>query len=132
MATRRKRPDTEGTAAPIRNFTIPLAERIRALGGPPAYAIRRRRIEDLEEKLVLRVVEALDVSDARGEAIAFAIDLGQLNTLIETHNKYYPAEANLPMSPTTGEMLERGEPWRPLPLMTTERLLQLARERRED
>ncbi|MBL8608858.1 MAG: hypothetical protein JNL38_16150 [Myxococcales bacterium] len=132
MAAKRKRIDTEGTAAPVRNFTIPLAERIRALGGPPAYVVRKKRIEDLTDKLVLRVVEALDVSDARAEALAEVLDLAPLNKLIDTHNRYYPAEANLPLSPVTGEMLERGEPWRPMAPMTPESLLALAREARGD
>lgn len=132
MAAKRKRADTEGTAAPVRNFTIPLAERIRALGGPPAYVVRKKRIEDLTEKLVMRLVEALDVSDARAEALAEVLDLAPLNQLIDTHNRYYPAEANLPLSPATGEMLERGEPWKPMPRMTVESLLALARAARGD
>jgi hypothetical protein len=41
-----------GTAAPPRNFTITIEQRMVALvAGVPAYIARKRRIEDIEEKL---------------------------------------------------------------------------------
>jgi hypothetical protein len=48
--------------------------------------------------------------------------LATLCRLTKEHNRYYPIEANLPMDPKTGRMLERGEAWRPLPLPTLESL----------
>jgi hypothetical protein len=114
------------TIDPTRNFTIPLEERVRALGGPPAYIRRKRAIEDLEETLLGRVREAR----ARGKGAAaiaalVARDVAQLNDLIDRHNRYYPAEANLPSHPHTCQMLERvgGRPWTPMAPWSLERLL---------
>jgi hypothetical protein len=111
------------TIDPPRNFSIPLEERVRALGGPPAYIRRRRAIEDLEEVLVARVKEAS--AAGRDVAAEIARDLVRLNDLIERHNRYYPAEANLPYNARTGQMLEcvGGRPWMPLVAWTLERLL---------
>jgi hypothetical protein len=35
----------------------------------------------------------------------------------------YPCEANLPLDPRTGEMLERGTPWRPMRRFTLDALI---------
>lgn len=106
------------TAVPVRNFTIPLAERVRAMGGAPAYITRKRQIEDIEEALVNRIAELLLESESAALAFFarrwFIGRLARLNALIATHNRYYPTEANLPMDPLTGATLERGAPWQPL------------------
>lgn len=106
------------TAVPVRNFTISLAERVRAMGGAPAYITRKREIEDIEDALVARIVELLQESDAAVEAFLarrwFHGRLARLNALIAAHNRYYPTEANLPMDPRSGALLERGAPWQPL------------------
>ena len=128
------------TAAPARSFTLTTEERTRALiAGPPAYAVRKRRIEDLEEALVAQLA-ALDeaatiahAGDAEAARAAFAaaagrIDLSRINALVDAHNRYYPCEANLPMDPKTGALLERGRPWRPLEPFTLGALLAKARE----
>src|SRR5258706_7310444 len=47
------------TILPARNFTISLADRVRALDGAPAYITRKRTIEDLEEWLVERIASVL-------------------------------------------------------------------------
>jgi hypothetical protein len=126
-----------GTAAPARNFTITSEDRARAaIAGPPAYALRRRRIEDMEDALVARLAEievearAAHPGDevAAREALARAargLDLSRINALVEKHNRYYPCEANLPMDTFTGALLERGRPWRPMPLYTWEALIAL-------
>jgi hypothetical protein len=100
---------SDDTAAPARNFTITTAERVRALAiGVPAYVRRRKDIEDLERELA---ATPLDVAiDAK--------KLARLNSLIERHNRYYPVEANLPVHPRTGALLERGAPWRPMDAAT--------------
>lgn len=110
------------TFAPARNFTIPLAARVRAAAGPPAYSVRKRRIEDLEAQLVDAMAEALavapDVASARRLLEAdrsVARLLRELAELVVLHNRYYPVEANLPLDPKTGALLERGRPWEPLP-----------------
>jgi hypothetical protein len=130
--TTRKRAPIE-TLAPSRNFTITLADRMRAAAGPIAYMTRRRTIEDLEDALLEMIAPLLATGDpialeAGLKKRAFTARLARLNTLIETHNRYYPSEANLPLDPRTGEMLERGAPWRPLERATIERLVGRVRD----
>jgi hypothetical protein len=118
------------TAVAARNFTVTTAERVRAIAaGPPAWVLRRRRIEDLEEE-ILRDVAA--VAAKRGEwptALTPAGErrLGELNRLVEAHNRYYPIEADLPLDPRTGRTMDRGAPWRPMPARTADELLSAAR-----
>jgi hypothetical protein len=126
MSKADKRDEIAETLAPIRNFTISTEDRVRALAGPPAYVRRRRAIEDLEQAIVDRLIEARDLTDPlRVLRSKRAIDtlLARVNDLIERHNRYYPSEANLPLQPRTGALLERGVPWKPLPPVTVEALL---------
>ena len=129
-----KDPPRIETLAPARNFAIPLAERIRALGGAPAYVTRRRTIEDLEAALIARLRELIAQGETAVETVlkkrAFHAKVAHLNKLIESHNRFFPAEANLPMDPRSGVSLERGAPWRPLEPRPIASLLELAR--RED
>jgi hypothetical protein len=123
------------TAAPARNFTVTTEAKTRAaIAGPPAYLLRKRRIEDIEDALVAKLVDLAERScsahpgddDAASRAFACAvrdIDLAPVNSLVETHNRYYPCEANLPMDPRTGALLDRGRPWKPLEPCTVERLI---------
>ena len=116
-------PPPADTVAPSRNFTLSADERLRAYAqGVPGHIRRRRRIEDLQERLVRQ----LSAADVPGEAIAAAdvvADLALLNDLIARHNLYYPIEANLPIEVRTGKLLDRGAPWRPLPPVTARDLL---------
>jgi hypothetical protein len=124
---KRSEPSNIETSNPARNFTIPLADRIRALGGAPAYVTRLRFIEDHEEKFVHKVAEAMRESP---EAVALAmarIDLARLNRAIDSHNRYYPIEANLPIDMTTGLPRNRGGVFKPMQLWTEARLLDEAR-----
>jgi hypothetical protein len=99
------------TAVPARNFSLSVDDRMRAFAqGPLAYMRRLRTIEDLHERLVRRLAAAGGDARAIGEIVA---DLARLNDLIERHNRYYPIEANLPIDPRTGRLLDRGVPWRP-------------------
>jgi len=67
------RPQPIDTVAPPRNFTLLLEERLRAYAqGVPGYMRRRRRIEDLEAKLIeklaprlSRAPAELDIADGR-------------------------------------------------------------------
>ena len=114
------------TAAPARNFSLPTEERIGALvAGPPAYARRKRAIEDAYEALVRdlgELVETMgDLDVARREAAAtpeIRRRIERLDKLIDAHNRYYPIEANLPIDPKTGQLIERGAPWWPLAKVT--------------
>jgi hypothetical protein len=130
---------SEGSADPIRNFTIGVEERIRALTiGVPAWSARKRRIEDQEEARVVELVELHGALVAKGKApevveralvaAAAKLDLRALNTLVATHNRYYPIEANLPMD-RNRNYVAYGRPWKPEEPFTAERLLAAAQER---
>lgn len=127
------------SADPPRNFTLRVDERIRALTiGVPAWAARKKQIEDLEQRFVETLVTLHDTLAAKqaaqgrheAEALASAVvekaasvDLRRINALIETHNRYYPIEANLAMDMRTGEYLVYGRRWLPEEPWTTERLV---------
>ena len=140
MNDRRAPPPLE-TAAPQRNFTLTTDDRVRAIaGGPPAFARRLRSIEDLEEGIVRVLVElcerALAEGVAREKLAAHARVAAPLRAfermldLVSRHNRYYPVEANLPMHPRTGELMDRtGEPWRPRRAATLDELVARAVER---
>jgi len=107
------------TASPPRNFTLGTAERVSAaIAGSPAYARRLRAIEDLHARLVRRCAEDAAPGAPAEARAAFLAELARLNDLIERHNRYYPAERNLPSDPRTGAILDRGRPWRPLAPVT--------------
>lgn len=125
------------SADPVRNFTITVDERIRALTiGAPAFALRKRRIEDLEAMHVATLVELHDKLAAKGaadidgalEKRAASIDLSRMNDLVKTHNRWYPVEANLPMD-RDGNWLVYGRIWEPETPFTAARLLAAARAR---
>lgn len=137
-ASKTKKPAVLDTAAPVRNFTLTTAERIKGLHGPPAYARRKRHIEDLEDAILAEIAEmraeAEKLFPGDDEAVeaevlfrAREIDLSKLNELIERHNRYYPSEANLPMDPRRGCLIERGQPWKPLPRATVEAFVERSR-----
>ena len=107
----------EQTASPQRNFTLTTEERVGAMiTGAPAWARRRKRIEDLSAE----IVELHRAGEATKKKLA------ELSKLVEQHNTYYPMEANLPLDPETSQMMELGEPWRPMPRPTIESLVEAA------
>jgi hypothetical protein len=130
LAPARGSTSTVETAAPVRNFTLTPDQRIGALlRGPPPYAVRLRRVEDLEDE----VVGALRECERAGErAIPIAVvrRIEEANALIRDHNRYYPVEANLPIDTTTGRLLEMGRPWKPRSPLTIDDLRERARGRR--
>jgi hypothetical protein len=110
---------------PSTNFTIPLSERVRALEGLPTHLLRKGLIERLTSAFVLEL-RALQHGGAAAALLrkkAESIDLGRVNDLIVKHNRYYPIEANLPIDPASGGSLDAGRVFRPLALLTIERLL---------
>ena len=125
------------SADPPRNFSLSVGERIRALTiGVPAYATRKKGIEDQEERWTRTLVALHDTLTARAdlteEAIARAVrdraetfDLRRINAQIELHNRYYPMEANLAMD-LTGAYLVFGRRWVPEEPCTAARLLERA------
>lgn len=110
------------TASPPRNFTVSLEERITAaVIGPPSFALRLRKIEDLRAALI----GELALSERQSlDAVPASVERGleELNRLIRDHNRCYPIEQNLPMDPSTGTLLVGGEPWSPLAPITVEEL----------
>jgi hypothetical protein len=122
------------SADPPRNFTISTEERIRAMTiEVPAWAARKRQIEDAEDRWVKRLVEVHDdrvSKDRKNEAadamaaLAQRFVLAPINELVARHNRYYPIEANLAMS--RNGYLAYGRPWKPEQPYTVERLLALA------
>lgn len=115
-----KKSPSNQTAAPARNFTLTTAERVRAIvTGPPAYMVRRRRIEDLRESL-LADLRAPSPDERFMRSVHRRLE--KLNALIDAHNRYYPIEASLPMN-ASGDLVDMGAPWKPMPLATVEDLL---------
>jgi hypothetical protein len=117
----------DDSAIPQVNFRLTLEERVRALGGPPAYIRRRRTIEDLLEEIAktARTLRGeLDAREARALRKHVERTLARLHELIDNHNRYYPMEANLPVDVRTGALVERGGvPWRPLAKPTLREIL---------
>jgi hypothetical protein len=127
--------DLEGS--PLRGRRLPARFRLgslgvdsyaAALGGPLPYMQRLREIERLAEEhardLMLIREELAAECDGDGadfaerwRQVAAAWRFDDVNALIETHNRYYPAESRLPMDPRTGDFaLIGGRTYRREPL----------------
>jgi hypothetical protein len=84
----------------MRNFSASVEGYARSVVGPPAYAQRLRQIEE-------------EIDDHLDRLRAARWNFHAVNQLIEKHNRWYPAEARLPMNPRTGDfVLVGGEPYR--------------------
>jgi hypothetical protein len=100
----------------------------RAVGGLPAHIRRLRKIEDETEAQLQRLADAYEelALECAGDDARFSRDwrtqaerwdLFDLNDLIVRHNRWYPAEAGLPMDPRTGDFVPvGGRPYRRRPL----------------
>ena len=109
--------DAELAGHPARGQPIPIRRRhfrpaldsyVASLGGPLPYMVRLWEIERLsaehEAELRERWLELAtdcrgdaDVFRRRWQAIVRRFDFGEVNELIERHNRWYPVEARLPM-----------------------------------
>lgn len=100
----------------LRNFRPAVDSYIAALGGPLPYMQRLREIEARTEEQERRLAQAWE--QTRGahapDAAAFAREwervverwrFDEVNELIERHNRFFPAEARLPMDPRTGDFV---------------------------
>lgn len=133
-----ERPTAFNSADPLRNFSISTEERIRAITiGVPAWAARKRKIEDDEVRLVKELVDLYDALVRKRRtpteielalvSAATAFDLDKLNKLVVQHNKYYPIEANLPMD-RNSNYLAYGKVWVAEEPYTPQRLVGLANQ----
>lgn len=129
MTKDKPEPPRESAVLP-RNFTITVEERMRALAaGPPAYARRLRRIEDLEAAIVRELAESDEPLDAARLPEPIGRKLEQLNRLIDDHNRYYPIEKCLRIDLHTRRLMDWGEPWEPMAMVTAEALIARAYKR---
>jgi hypothetical protein len=93
----------------LRNFRPSTDAYLASLGGPRAYMLRLRRIDDLIEahRAAARSAwHALAVECEQDRAFELGWtrvvddwDLDEVNDLIQRHNRWYPVESRLPMDP---------------------------------
>jgi hypothetical protein len=79
---------------------------LASLGGPLPYMTRLREIARLmagHEEALAVAHEALSGDEAAWHELATTWDFGEVNDLIERHNRWFPVEARLPMDPRTGD-----------------------------
>jgi hypothetical protein len=104
----------------LRNFRPDAGSYLASLGGPLPYMARLREIDALttEHELALAAAHELLGTDADAWAVvARGWDFGEVNELIDRHNRWYPAESRLPMDPRTGDYaLVNGRSYRRRPL----------------
>ena len=115
-------------------FTADRDAQVAGMMGPPAWAVRLKRIHDGRTALKAKLDAAwADYARSfrdrpeefctRWRAYIAALDLSALNTLIGKHNAYYPIEARLPiMYPSDRYYVPTGIEW-PQRLITAEQLL---------
>jgi hypothetical protein len=104
----------------LRNFRPDAGAYLASLGGPLPYRARLREIDALTIEHEQQLADAYDAlgGDAEAwEALAHRWDFGEVNELIDRHNRWYPAESRLPMDPRTGDYaLVNGRSYRRRPL----------------
>jgi hypothetical protein len=112
----------------LRNFRPAVDSYIVSLGGPLPYMRRLREIEAETETHERRLAEAWQAlaaecaTDAgeferRWRRTAERWSFTAVNELVDRHNRWYPAEARLPMDPRSRDfVLVDGKPYRLEPL----------------
>jgi hypothetical protein len=111
-----------GKALPrrIRRFRVEADRYLASLGGPLPYMQRLRQIDDLVETHTNRLAAAYAEHAGDPDAwrrVAARWDFGEVNDLIERHNRWYPIEARLAMDPKTRDYVKvGGRPYRRDPL----------------
>ncbi len=102
-----------GTALPrrVRRFRPEADAYVASLGGPLPYMRRAREIDDAIDAHLERLEEAYTENDGKAEAwrkLAGRWDFGEVNDLIERHNRWYPVEARLAMDPRSRDFVRVG------------------------
>ena len=90
----------------LRNFRPDAGSYLASLGGPLPYMTRLREIDRLTNRYEEELREEYELvgEDADAwSALARRFDFGEVNDLIDRHNRWYPVEARLPMDPKTGD-----------------------------
>jgi hypothetical protein len=104
----------------LRNFRPDAGSYLASLGGPLPYMARLRDIDALTLEHEQQLAEAYGLLGGDAEewtATARRWDFGEVNELIDRHNRWYPAESRLPMDPRTGDYaLVNGRSYRRRPL----------------
>ena len=92
----------------IRNFTSQPDSYLAALGGPLPYMRRLRDIEQLTGKHLEELAAAYAEHPDDWADVAARWDFGDVNDLIDKHNRWYPVEARLRMDPRTRDYVKVG------------------------
>jgi hypothetical protein len=95
----------------IRNFRPEADTYLASLGGPLPYMQRLRDIELAEERHLERLAERhaeLRDDPAAWRRVAERWDFGEVNDLIDRHNRWFPVEARLRMDPRTRDFVNVG------------------------
>jgi hypothetical protein len=104
----------------LRNFRPDADSYLASLGGPRPYMVRLREIARQVEQHERQLAEAhaeLGHDESAWLALVERWDFGEVNDLIERHNRWFPAERRLPMDPQTGDYaLVNGERYSKAPL----------------
>ena len=104
----------------LRNFRPDADSYLASLGGPLPYMARLREIDALTIEHEQQLAAAYETAGRDAEAwtaVARRWDFGEVNELIDRHNRWYPAESRLPMDPRTGDYaLVNGRSYRRRPL----------------
>ena len=98
----------KGRAIPHRprNFRPDPESAVRALGGPLVWMRRLRAIEDAIDQHERQLEAAWRATEpADWPTVAREWDFSAINALIERHNRFFPAEARLPMDPRTRDFV---------------------------
>ena len=112
----------KGRALPLRlrNFLPDADSYLASLSGPRPYMARLREIAALtleHEQALAEAYGVLGGDAAAWAALAQGWDFGDVNELIDRHNRWYPAESRLAMDPRTGDYaLVNGRSYRRRPL----------------
>jgi hypothetical protein len=90
----------------LRSFRPDAGSYLASLDGPRPYMARLREIAALTAAHEQALAEAY--ADRGADAAAWATlveewDFGDVNELIDRHNRWYPVESRLPMDPRTGD-----------------------------
>ncbi len=106
----------------LRNFQPEADRYLASLGGPLPYMQRLRRIDEETDSVRAQLAEAYELhrdNPAEWRRIAARFDFGEINDLIERHNRWFPVESRLPMDPRSRDFVPvGGRPYRRAPLDT--------------